>query len=72
MTLLVKVLSQSTSPQISSSMQVLAIAIADSFLGDSEQIPPRVSAVKVAGKRAYQRQRAGEEFELKPRSINDL
>lgn len=37
--------------------------------GDLQQVPSSVSAVKVDGVRAYARVRAGEEVELKPRSI---
>jgi tRNA pseudouridine55 synthase len=37
--------------------------------GPIEQIPPQVSAIKVNGKRAYKRARAGEEVELKPRTV---
>src|SRR5690606_18104083 len=40
-----------------------------SFLGDIEQIPSSVSAIKVDGKRAYQRVRDGEEVTLKPRTV---
>lgn len=37
-----------------------------SFTGDLKQLPSRVSAKKIAGKRAYDLVRAGEEVELKP------
>jgi tRNA pseudouridine55 synthase len=37
--------------------------------GQIEQVPARVSAVKVAGRRAYARVRAGEEVELPPRPV---
>lgn len=37
--------------------------------GEIEQIPSTVSAVKVAGKRAYARVRSGEEVTLKPRPV---
>ena len=39
------------------------------FVGELEQVPTAVSAIKVAGKRAYQRVRAGEEVELKARPV---
>ncbi len=39
------------------------------FLGDTQQIPPAYSAVKVGGKAAYVRARAGEAVELAPRTI---
>lgn len=37
--------------------------------GEIEQVPSAVSAVKIAGKRAYARVRAGEEVELKARPV---
>ncbi len=37
----------------------------NSFLGKQQQIPSRVSAKKIDGKRAYELARAGEEFDLK-------
>ncbi|MDQ0382402.1 tRNA pseudouridine(55) synthase TruB [Amycolatopsis thermophila] len=37
--------------------------------GDIQQVPSAVSAVKIAGKRAYARVRAGEEVALKPRPV---
>ncbi|WP_019644929.1 tRNA pseudouridine(55) synthase TruB [Novispirillum itersonii] len=39
------------------------------FLGDIQQIPPKYSAVKVDGQRAYDLARDGEEVELKARTI---
>ncbi|GIX12511.1 MAG: tRNA pseudouridine synthase B [Paracoccaceae bacterium] len=40
------------------------------FTGDIMQVPPRVSAVKVAGERAYDLARAGEAFELAARPLH--
>ena len=44
------------------------------MVGDIEQVPSSVSAVKVAGRRSYDRVRAGEVVELAPRpvTIHDL
>ena len=39
------------------------------FVGDIEQVPTAVSAIKVDGKRAYARVRDGEQVELKPRPV---
>jgi tRNA pseudouridine55 synthase len=39
------------------------------FLGPQEQVPPMVSAVKVAGERLYAKARRGEEVERAPRPI---
>ncbi len=40
------------------------------FKGAIEQMPPAYSALKIAGKRACDRIRAGETVELKPRTIH--
>ncbi|MBN2499837.1 MAG: tRNA pseudouridine(55) synthase TruB [Anaerolineales bacterium] len=40
------------------------------YVGEIEQVPPPYSAVKVQGKKAYERARQGEEVELEPRMIN--
>ncbi|MCK6418430.1 MAG: tRNA pseudouridine(55) synthase TruB [Alphaproteobacteria bacterium] len=39
------------------------------FIGEIEQIPPRYSAIKIDGQRAYDLAREGEEFEIKPRRV---
>lgn len=39
------------------------------FVGDIEQVPPAVSAIKVDGQRAYARVRAGEKVELAARPV---
>jgi tRNA pseudouridine55 synthase len=44
-------------------------AVLPRFTGPIEQVPPNYSALKVDGKRAYDLARAGEEFELKTRSV---
>jgi tRNA pseudouridine55 synthase len=44
-------------------------AILPRFTGPIEQVPPAYSALKVDGKRAYDLARAGEEVELKSRSV---
>ena len=44
-------------------------AVLEHFTGDIEQAPPAFSAIKVDGKRAYDRARAGEEVEMKMRAV---
>lgn len=44
-------------------------AVAATFVGEIQQVPPAISAIKVDGQRAYKRQRAGEVLELKPRPV---
>jgi tRNA pseudouridine55 synthase len=44
-------------------------AILPRFTGQIEQIPPAYSAIKIDGKRAYDRARAGEDVEMKARSV---
>ena len=39
------------------------------FLGETEQIPPAFSAIKVKGKKLYESARKGNEVEIKPRKI---
>lgn len=42
-------------------------AILPRFTGEIEQVPPAFSALKIGGKAAYARARAGEELEMQPR-----
>lgn len=44
-------------------------AILPAFEGEIEQVPPAYSALKVDGKRAYDRARAGEDVDLKARRV---
>jgi tRNA pseudouridine55 synthase len=44
-------------------------AILARFTGAIEQVPPAYSALKIGGKAAYARVRAGEEVELNPRTV---
>jgi tRNA pseudouridine55 synthase len=39
------------------------------FIGDTEQMPPAFSALKIGGQRAYDLARAGETVDLKPRTV---
>lgn len=42
---------------------------ASSFVGEIDQVPPMVSAVKIGGRRLHERARAGEEVERQPRRV---
>ncbi len=44
-------------------------AVLSSFTGEIEQTPPAYSAIKIDGKRAYDRARAGEAVEMKARQV---
>lgn len=44
--------------------------VLDTFLGESMQIPPAFSAMKINGQRAYKLARAGKPVELEPRPIH--
>jgi tRNA pseudouridine55 synthase len=44
-------------------------AVLPRFTGEISQVPPVYSALKVGGKAAYARARAGENIELKPRTV---
>jgi len=50
------------------SAETLAVAAA-SLTGEIQQVPPAVSAIKVAGQRAYRLTRAGAAPDLKPRPV---
>ncbi|WP_116999962.1 tRNA pseudouridine(55) synthase TruB [Desertimonas flava] len=43
--------------------------IADRFVGDIEQVPPMVSAIKIGGRRLHELARAGVEVERQPRPV---
>ncbi|HBC16264.1 MAG TPA: tRNA pseudouridine(55) synthase, partial [Erythrobacter sp.] len=43
--------------------------VLDHFTGPIEQVPPAYSALKIDGKRAYDRARAGETVEMKTRAV---
>ena len=45
-------------------------ALLPRFVGAIDQVPPRFSAIKIEGERAYDIARDGEEFELKARVVN--
>ena len=40
------------------------------FVGEIEQIPPKYSAIKINGKRAYDLAREGQDFEIKSRKVS--
>ena len=44
-------------------------AVLPRFTGPIEQVPPAFSAVRIDGKRAYDRARAGEDVEMKSRAV---
>ena len=44
-------------------------AVIPDFIGEISQLPPKFSAIKVRGERAYDLARDGEEVELKPRLV---
>ncbi|MGH6620123.1 MAG: tRNA pseudouridine(55) synthase TruB [Alphaproteobacteria bacterium] len=44
-------------------------AVLPRFAGEIEQVPPRYSAIKVAGQRAYDLARGGESFDLEARAV---
>jgi tRNA pseudouridine55 synthase len=46
------------------------IAVLPHFTGPIDQVPPAYSAIKIDGKRAYDRVRAGETVEMKARSVS--
>lgn len=47
----------------------MILSVLYKFIGEISQLPPKFSALKVGGKKAYELAREGVEFELKPRKI---
>lgn len=45
------------------------IKVIKMFIGEIEQIPPKYSAIKIDGKRAYELARKNIDFEIKPRKV---
>lgn len=43
--------------------------VAESFVGESEQVPPMYSAIKYKGKPLYKHARKGREIKIEPRKI---
>ena len=46
------------------------VAVSQQFLGDIEQVPPMVSAIKIDGQRLHEMARRGEEVERPPRAVH--
>lgn len=57
-----------SSPGACAPPEAVAAAVSG-LVGTREQVPPAFSAVKVAGKRAYEMARRGERLELPPRTV---
>jgi len=45
------------------------LSVLPQFRGEISQIPPKYSAIKINGKKAYELARKGEEVEIKPRNV---
>lgn len=58
----------STTPVDGITAEAISAAV-EGFRGEISQIPSKVSAIKVDGRRAYERVRAGEEVALKARAV---
>ena len=58
----------SRSPVDGVTVEAISSAV-DGFRGEISQVPSKVSAIKVDGRRAYERVRAGEEVALKARAV---
>src|SRR4051794_38537852 len=58
----------STAPVDGVTAEAISTAV-EGFRGEISQIPSTVSAIKVDGRRAYERVRAGEEIALKARAV---
>ncbi len=51
------------------SLDLITRLLKEQFTGKIEQVPPRFSAIQIAGKRAYQMAREGQQFEMKKRPV---
>ena len=51
------------------SLELINRFLKEKFTGKIEQVPPRFSAIQIAGKRAYQMAREGQQFEMKKRPV---
>lgn len=58
----------STAPVGEVTVEAISAAV-EGFRGEISQVPSKVSAIKVDGRRAYERVRAGEEVALKARAV---
>jgi tRNA pseudouridine55 synthase len=58
----------STAPVDGVTAEAISAAV-EGFRGEISQVPSKVSAIKVDGRRAYERVRAGEEVALKARAV---
>lgn len=61
-----EVIAEAAVPEVS---EAALAAVLAGFAGERRQVPPRYSAVKVAGKPLYKYARAGEEVEAKARTV---
>ena len=50
-------------------LRLITRLLDEGFVGEIEQVPPRFSAIKVDGQRAYDLARKGEEVEMKARNV---
>ena len=57
------------SPYHHVSKDALGEVISTDYIGEIEQVPPAYSAIRIQGKRAYERARKGESFEVPSRTI---
>ena len=62
-------LSNYQEPDIDPPQKEDLLAVIDKLKGEIEQVPPRHSAIKIDGQRAYKRARNGEEVEMPPRKV---
>lgn len=60
---------QASFEQLAQITEADTCSVAAQFVGEIEQTPPKYSAIKVNGKRAYDLARAGKEFTLEPRPV---
>ncbi|MDE0778225.1 MAG: tRNA pseudouridine(55) synthase TruB [Nocardioides sp.] len=69
-----EVVAETAADEVAALTEERVRTVLEAFVGDIDQVPTAVSAIKVDGKRAYARVRDGEQVELKARpvTIHDL
>jgi len=60
---------QITEQQCVAPSEKVVTEIINSFIGEQQQLPPKYSAIKIKGKKAYELARQGKEPDLKPRTV---
>jgi tRNA pseudouridine55 synthase len=64
------IIEKSTDDELKTIDKLQISKVLGKFIGEIIQIPPKYSAIKIDGQRAYKLARQGKDFEIKPRKVN--